>query len=251
VNLIEITPENVAKKGFFCRMSKAATTGNKRKLVWLKDRFAEGLRIEMLTNGGRGFVETIPGEHAWRAVEAEGYLFIHCLWIVGKTQGRGDGSMLLKRCLEDARAKGMRGVCVLCSENVWLVGRSFFEKHGFVAADAAAPAFTLMVKSFSRTAPPRFATEDWAARAKRFGPGVTVIRTDQCPYIEDAAQLILEVASERGLAAKEITFEDRKTLCAEAPTPYGTFAVVFNGTLLSYHYLTRKDLIARLDAAGA
>jgi hypothetical protein len=33
------------------------------------------------------FIEYIPGEQAWRAVHADGYLLIHCLWVVGKSKG--------------------------------------------------------------------------------------------------------------------------------------------------------------------
>lgn len=42
----------------------------------------------MLELPERGFIEYLPGEHAWRAVHADGYLFIHCLWVVGKSKGK-------------------------------------------------------------------------------------------------------------------------------------------------------------------
>lgn len=85
--LVHVTAENVDKTGFFCKMSGKKTPGYQRKLAWLKQRFAEGLDIRMLGEGERGFIETIPGEHAWRAINAEGYLVIHCLWVVGHSKG--------------------------------------------------------------------------------------------------------------------------------------------------------------------
>lgn len=77
-NLINVNSENVEKTGFFCYMSKRKAEGYQRKLSWLKDRFAEGMRIKMLELPQRGFIEYIPGEYAWRAVNAEDYMFIHC-----------------------------------------------------------------------------------------------------------------------------------------------------------------------------
>lgn len=87
--ILEVTAENVEKNGFFCYMSKKKSEGYRRKLNWLKSRFAEGLRIKMLALPDRGFIEYIPGERAWRAVHADGYLLIHCLWVVGCGQIQG------------------------------------------------------------------------------------------------------------------------------------------------------------------
>ena len=88
-------------------MSKRKSPGYRQKRAWLAKRFAEGLKVQIVhETGGRdvGFVEYIPGEYAWRAVHAPGYLVIHCLWVVGKGKGKGHGSRLVQVCLDDARA---------------------------------------------------------------------------------------------------------------------------------------------------
>ena len=108
LNLTEATADNVAEQGFFCYMSKPKSAGYQRKLNWLKARFAEGMRIKMFELPARGFIEYLPGEYAWRAVEAKGYMFIHCLWVVGKSKGQGLGKRLLKECIKDAREAGMQ-----------------------------------------------------------------------------------------------------------------------------------------------
>lgn len=95
--LIEVTIDNVAVKGFFCCMSKSKAAGYQRKLHWLKARFAEGLRIKMYELPQRGFIEYIPGEYAWRPVDAKGYMFIHCLWVVGKSKDQGLGGDYSRR----------------------------------------------------------------------------------------------------------------------------------------------------------
>ncbi len=99
---------NIDESGFFCYMSKRKEPGYKQKREWLEARFAEGMKIKILhENGGRdvAFIEYIPGEYAWRAVNAPGYMVIHCLWVVGKGKGKGYGNLLIKECLDDARAQ--------------------------------------------------------------------------------------------------------------------------------------------------
>ena len=66
MDIIEVNKGNLAEKGFFCYMSKKKSEGYQRKLEWLKDRFDEGMKIKLLDlkQGGRGFIEYIPGEFA-------------------------------------------------------------------------------------------------------------------------------------------------------------------------------------------
>jgi len=49
LELVDVGAEHVDKTGLFCFMSKKKSEGYQRKLAWLKDRFAEGMRIKMLT----------------------------------------------------------------------------------------------------------------------------------------------------------------------------------------------------------
>jgi len=58
--------------------------GYQLKRAWLQKRFSEGLKIKLFSVESEkkpaGFIEYVPGEYAWRAVDAAGYLFIHCIW---------------------------------------------------------------------------------------------------------------------------------------------------------------------------
>lgn len=121
--IVNVTADNVEKERFFCYKSKPKTPGYQKKLAWLKARFEEGMVIKILYEGKRsfGFIEYIPGEYAWRAVHASGYMFIHCIWVVGSGKRKGYGSRLLSECLQDARARGMHGVAMITSSRVWLV----------------------------------------------------------------------------------------------------------------------------------
>jgi hypothetical protein len=92
-----------------------------------------------------------------------------------------------------------------------------------------------------RAPEPSFPT-GWAARQAHYGAGLTVIRTPQCPYIENATTELLQFAAERGLPARAVELTTAQEVQAQSPSVYGTFGIVRDGRLLSYHYLCRKDL---------
>jgi N-acetylglutamate synthase-like GNAT family acetyltransferase len=240
--IVSVDAANVEERGFFCFKSKRKTEGYAQKKNWLQERFSEGLKIHIVYEDGRsvGFIEYIPGEYAWRAVRAPGYVLIHCLWVVGRAKKKGYGSQLLEVCLADARQMGASGVAMVTSSKPWLAGSQLLLKHGFERVEQLPP-FELMVKRFDDAAPPAFPT-DWEARLAAFGPGLTVMRSDQCPYMEDATNTILEFGRSRGLDAKVIHLKTCREVQETSPTPYGTFAVVHDGQLLSYYYMIPKDL---------
>ena len=244
--LIDVNESNVSETGFFCFMSKRKSQGYRRKLDWLQLRFGEGLKIKMLGQGQRGFIEYIPGEYAWRAVNANGFMMIHCLWVVGKSKGQGFGSLLLNACLKDAKKLGAKGVAAVISRGNWLIGKGLLENHGFESVGQAPPSFELMVKPFGNGRPPSF-TNHWDKKAKRCGRGLTIIRSNQCPYLQDATLIALEAAESRGIRSHVIELENCEQVRADSPSAYGVFSIVYNGKLLSYHYLTKKDLLRKLE----
>lgn len=245
-NIIEVNADNVSETGFFCYMSKRKTEGYQRKLRWLKERFAEGMKIKILVLPERGFIEYIPGEYAWRVVKAKGFMFIHCLWIVGKSRGKGYATLLLNECIKDAKKSGMRGVAMVTSEGNWLVGKKSLQKQGFESLDQAPPSFDLMVKKFSNAPSPSF-TNNWEAKAKRYGKGLTIVRTDQCPYLENATNNLLEAARELGMKGRVVELNNCREVQSQAPSPYGVFNVIYDGNLLSYHWLLKEEFLKRVE----
>ena len=249
VKIVTVDATNVVQEGFFCFKSKPKSEGYRRKLAWLEQRFAEGMQIKILYEGKRSFafIEYIPGEYAWRAVNAPDYLVIHCLWVVGKGKGKGYGTRLLNECIEHAQAIGKRGVVMVTSSGVWLADKKLFLKHGFMEIDQAPPSFSLLVKQFADDAPmPTFPT-NWEARARHFGDGLTILRSDQCPYIPDAVTIIADFFAKRDIPTREIELANAQDVQELSPSPYGLFGVVYNGKLLSYHYLGEKDLLKLVD----
>lgn len=233
--IIDVQARNVKETGFFCYMSKRKTEGWRRKLLWLKARFAEGLKIKMLRLPERGFIEYVPGEYAWRAVKARGYMVIHCLWVVGRSKGKGLASVLLEACIEDARRAGMKGVAMLASEGSYMKWKKFLSEHGFEIVDTALPSFELMALKFGQAPSPTF-IKDGEKKARGYGKGLVILRSDQCPYFEDATQVLLATARKKGIPSKVIKLKTAKEVRALAPSPYGVFTVVLDGRLIPSHY---------------
>jgi GNAT superfamily N-acetyltransferase len=248
MRILEVAPAEAERLGFFCKMSQPQNPGYLRKLAWLEKRFAEGLTIRLLdlSQGGRGFIEYLPGEYAWRPVNAAGYMFIHCLWVVGSSKGKGYASRLLNECIADARRQHMKGVAMLARKGNWLLSPRFLSHHGFETAARAGPDFELMSLRFGKADLPTMPA-NWEARARRFGAGLTIVRTDQCPYLDDGVNNALKVARSRGIKARVVELRSAAEVRRRAPSPYGVFSLVLDGRLLSHHYQLNKDINALLD----
>ncbi len=243
VELITVTAENVDKTGFFCKMSARGKPGYERKLAWLKKRFAEGLEMRLLGDKKRGFVEFIPGEYAWRAIEnAERYMIIHCLWVVGQSKRHGYGRVLMDEVIATAKARKFAGVAMVTSKGNWLAKPKEMAHFGLETVASCEPGFELMVTKFKkRLASPRFCT-GWETKLAKLKKGVVVVRADQCPYIDDAANAVRDAADRAGLSYKEVQLESAADVRAKCPTPYGTFAIVKDRKLLTYCYQKPKEL---------
>ena len=116
------------------------------KRDWIKNHFSEGLIIKQLylEKSGKcnGFIEYIPGENAWRAIDAPGYMFIHCLWInPNNIKNKGYGSKLINESIKDAEKQDKNGVAVITSEGSFMAGKEIFIKNGFESIQSAKPSF--------------------------------------------------------------------------------------------------------------
>jgi hypothetical protein len=85
-----------------CGIKSPRHPGRQHKCGWLLDNAKFGLRAKaLLAPDGQpsGYIEYVPGEFAWRGVNAAGYMFIHCIWIHTKQyQRKGWGSLMLAAC---------------------------------------------------------------------------------------------------------------------------------------------------------
>lgn len=254
VEIVTVDATNVEKEGFLCYKSKSKTEGYQRKLNWLRERFQEGMKIKLLhlrqfegPRGAFGFIEYTPGEYAWRPVNAKNYLFVHCLWVVGRHKGKGYASRLLQTCLEDAQKQRKDGVAMVSrSGGGWLAGKRILLANGFEAVDHAPFSFNLFVKKLYDAPSPTFPT-DWEKRAARHGSGLTIVHSSQCPYIDALVKATLSTAREHGMECREVEFRSARDVQLNAPSPYGTYGAVYNGRLLAYYPIGGRDLLRLIN----
>ena len=249
--IIDVTPENVGEYGMLCHQSKKKEDGYQSKLKWFTERYHEGLRLKLLQveekgrMASRGFIEYVPGEYAWRAVYAPEYLVIHCLWVIGKAKGHGYGTELLRDCVGHARSTGRAGVVAVTSTRPWLVNRKMLTNNGFEIVDTAPPSFELAVSKVKNVPNPSFPT-DWDDRQKRYGSGLTVVYADQCPYNSKGVENLLETARKEGIGAKAVRLVTAREVQDYAPSAYGVLNVVYDGVLLSYSFISGRELLERI-----
>ena len=112
---IRLTRDNLDKEHICCAISNNNDVQVSSKKAWLADRFDEGLVFLKSVERGKCFIEYIPAENAWIPIDAEGYMYIDCLWVSGSLKGHGFSTDLLNACIEDSRGKGKKGLCILCA----------------------------------------------------------------------------------------------------------------------------------------
>ena len=182
ISIIDTNSENIALYGL-CGYKSMKKPGLPEKIEWCRDRFSEGLRIKTLyseNDGTQGMIEYIPGKYCWRPVDAEEYMFIHCIFVGFKKayKNKGYASQLIGECEIDARRKKFKGVAVITRKGSFMVGKELFIKNGYTIADSTKPDFELLVKKFSAKSPdPKFRNN-----RHKYKKGITIIRSDQCPY---------------------------------------------------------------------
>jgi L-amino acid N-acyltransferase YncA len=235
-SIVAVDAGNVEKKGFFCLKNKKHP-GYIAKRAWLKERFAEGMRIKLIvTKEGKhaGFLEYIPGEFTWRAVNAPGYLVIHCIWVNSKKfPYKGMAEALLKDCVEDAEKNAKGGVAVVTSDGPWMASKGVFIKNGFEQVDEAPPHYQLLVQRITDAPIPSF-PQNWEGRLVQSND-LQLIYTDQCPYIGKAIAEMPLVAERHGIKLHLIEINDAAKARERMPSPYGVFSLLHQGNLLADH----------------
>jgi GNAT superfamily N-acetyltransferase len=242
IELITFRQQHLGKVQMFCGHSPKYRPGYDAKMAWLRERLKEGMQYTILNVNGRkaGMIETIPGEHAWRGVTAPGYLFIHCFWVIGQNRGHGYGKMLLDDCL--LKAIGTNGVAVLASKTHWLPTRKIFLNNGFEVADERTP-YELLVKRFDPQAPlPQIKPGEMKKMS-----GLVLYHSDQCPYMQNQAAIVMQVGKQLGIPVQLIHLENASQ-AQNSPCPYGVQGIFFNGELLDYRPTGSKNLLALLES---
>ena len=136
---IRVTKENIEKEHICCAISSNKDIQVISKKNWLKERFDDGLVFLKSIERGKCFIEYIPAENAWNPIMAEGYMYIDCLWVAGSFKGNGYSTDLLNACIEDSKAKGKKGICILSAakKKPFLADPKFLKYKDFTVCDEA------------------------------------------------------------------------------------------------------------------
>jgi len=150
MNIITVAKENLEQEHICCAISNNKDCQVSAKKAWLTDRFADGLVFKKGDVRGKCFIEYIPAEMAWRPIEADGYMYLDCLWVSGQFKGQGYSNLLLEECIEDSKKKGKNGLVILSSKMKmpYLADPKFLRYKGFAVADIAEPYYELMYLPF-------------------------------------------------------------------------------------------------------
>jgi len=248
--IIDINEENMDEYKLFCKKSQSKEKGYQNKAKWITERFKEGLKYKLLlvkeSKGltSRGFIEYIPGEYNWRGVQADGWMVIHCLWVVGKHKKQGYGSQLLEECFKDAKGQGLFGVVIMTAEKGgWLPKKALFLKHGFKKVDDITPNYVLYAKAFTDDPPlPKFYPLSDEV-LKEYNDGITIFNSHQCPYVYNIVEELKEYAHSKNISFQEKVLKDCKEAQQNSINAYGTYCIICNGEFVSYKARKMKETL--------
>jgi hypothetical protein len=195
-------------------------------------------------------IEYIPGEYAWRAVDATKYMVIHCLCnFLKNSRGKGYASLMIDACMKDAKKENMDGVAVVTRKGAWMVSKEVFIKKGFDVVDRHAPDFELLAKKFRKDAPSPSFKDNKELVLKQYNKGLTILWSDQCPYIAKSINEIKEtIADKYGINARIIEMKNHEQ-AQNAPSPYAIFSLIYNGKLLAFHPISNTRFKNIIDKA--
>lgn len=235
--IIEVTPENVQEETLFC-VKDIKSPGFACKKNWFAKQYKEGLCIKILkgTDGKMiGFIEYVPASNVWRPVEADNFMFIHCMYVYSKKERKkGYGSLLIHEAEKEAKAKNMSGVCVMTSKGAWITDKSIFSKNGFNEVGKRGR-FELLSKKWENAVPdPKLI--DWTAQQAKY-KGWHLLYADQCPWHEKSVEAILNTAMDYDIDLKITKLKTAQEV-KNAPSGYGVFSLLHDGKLLEDHYLS-------------
>jgi hypothetical protein len=252
IQIIDLTPENIADYGVCGYKDVEKHVELRKKIEWFKEYYPKGLRTKIIFSkkcGYQGMLEYIPGKYAHRPVDADGYMFIHCIFVGFKNEfkGKGYASSLIEECIKEAKEKKMLGVAVVTREGSFMVHNDIFLLKGFKVVDNADPDFNLLVKKFDKSAKDPMFKSNRIENLKKYTKGLTVLRSAQCPYTEKNVNAIVESAKKTfKLKTSLIDLEDRIAV-QNNPCAFGSFCIIHEGEIISHHPIsnTRFENIMR------
>jgi len=254
--IIGITLENISEYGVCGYKDVKKHIELRKKIEWFKEYYPKGLRIKVVFSqkgGYQGMLEYIPGKYAHRPVDADGYMFIHCLFVGFRNEfkHRGLAISLLDECITEAKDVKMLGVAVVTRKGPFMVHNDIFLKKGFQIVDHAKPDFDLLVFKFDKKSKDPGFKQNMNENLKEYDNGLTIMRSAQCPYTEKNVNAIIESAKKMKLNTKLVDLADANAV-QNTPCAFGSFCLIYNGKIIGHHPIsnTRFENIMKKEING-
>ncbi len=240
MNIITVTKENIEQEHICCAISSNNDCQVSSKKAWLAERFSDGLIFKKCDVRGKCFIEYIPAQNAWCPIEAEGYMYINCLWVSGQFKGQGYSNLLLDECIKDSIGQGKKGIVILSSKKKtpFLSDSRYLKHKGFELADTAEPYYELMYLTFDKSTPKPF-FKATVKTPKINEQGFVLFYSHQCPFTAKYVPIIQKIAAEKGVPFNAIRFETTEQ-AQNAPAPFTTYSLFYNGDFVTNEILSDK-----------
>ena len=240
---IRVTKENLEKEHICCAISNNNDVQVSSKKAWLAERFDDGLVFLKSSERGKCFIEYIPAENAWNPIEAEGWMYIDCLWVSGSLKGHGYSNDLLQACILDSKARGKKGLCILSSakKRPFLADPRFLKYKGFSVCDEADNGIQLWCLPFEEDAgKPEF--RECAKHPHIDRKGYVLYYTSQCPFNAKYVPVLAETAKEHQIPFEAVRIQDKEQ-AQNAPSPVTTYALFFDGKYITNEQMNDKKFL--------
>ena len=149
-------------------------------------------------------------------------------------------NLLLDACIRDSREKGKKGLVILSSKKKmgFLADPKYMVYKGFQTVDTAEPYFELMYLPFEDAASlPRF--RDSVRRHEDMTEGFVLYYTNQCPFTAKYVPILENMAKTRNAAFRSVHIQTRED-AQDAPSPFTTFSLFYDGQLVTHEILSEK-----------
>ena len=229
---INLTLENINEEHICCAIGdKKHQTGVDKKKEWIKSKFKEGHVFRKLNARGKVFIEYEPVETAWAPVIGKNYEYIYCLWVAGSFKGKGIAKDLIEYAINDAKEKGMSGICTLTSKKKkpFIGEKSFYEHFGFEVIDTIDD-YELVALKFNSDEVPKFS--DSVRNMKIESKDFTIYYSNECPYVEYEVKELSEYAKEKNIKINFIKI-DTLEKAKNAPCVFNNWANFYKGEFIS------------------
>ncbi|MDE6141371.1 MAG: GNAT family N-acetyltransferase [Bacilli bacterium] len=236
---INITIENIVSSHLCCAIGDPKhQKGVDNKKEWIKKKLNDGHVFRKLNARGKTFIEYEPIETSWVPIIGKNYMYIYCLWVAGSFKGKGIGEELLMYAINDAKEKGMDGICTLTSKKKkpFIGDKKFYEHYGFCTVDEIGD-YELLALQFRDSKTPKF--NDKARAMKIDEQDFTIYYSPECPYAEYEVKELSEYAKEHNITINFIKI-DTLEKAKNVPCVFNNWANFYKGEFISNTILNAR-----------